>query len=192
MNSHHRRQVPFVLVLLILVGIASAASAQPAVDLTVSDIQVVFSANNWRVLPQITLVALESQATHPLQVRIYLDSDPIETLEGQMMYDPDPSSCYGAPWPTCGGDCPDIHVLASRSSRNSLLPFASEGFTGVYVVSQILFFALADTPFTVPEFHIVEDHQLAVFEIIRFDHRLAQVLIGDKQIVNQFHFATFY
>ena len=109
MNSHHRRQVPFVLVLLILVGIASAASAQPAVDLTVSDIQVVFSANNWRVLPQITLVALESQATHPLQVRIYLDSDPIETLEGQMMYDPDPSSCYGAPWPTCGGDCPDIH-----------------------------------------------------------------------------------
>ncbi len=110
MESFVNFQARFALVLVILIGMATIAIAQPTVDMTVTDAQLVFSANNWRIVPEIMLVALGDQTSHQMDIQILLDDEPLQSFGSLIEYDPSPNSCYATPWPACdGGDCPDIY-----------------------------------------------------------------------------------
>jgi hypothetical protein len=104
-----------LLMLASLLLMVAAAAAQTGVDLSVASIGVDVSGDEFRIMPQIQLSAIEHYDPVPIEIEIRLDGTLSELLSSTAQFIQENHTCYNYNWPDCGsGQCLDLYAFLNN------------------------------------------------------------------------------
>ncbi|MFH1845349.1 MAG: hypothetical protein ABIF77_19365 [bacterium] len=101
----------FTTAAILAIALTTIASAQdPTLDFAITGVEVENSKGDFRVIPQVTIASVGSQANHDLSVVLLLGELLVEESRSLIEYIQNEHTCYNYTWPNCGqGDCLTIY-----------------------------------------------------------------------------------